>query len=195
MKINSINFIIDVILIILISILGITGLLIFPGLLKLFGLNLSTFPKAQIYNIHHWIGLLLFVAVGIHVDLHWKWIVLMAKRFLKRRKNGNHKSVRKPINLVVDIVLLIAFLLVVITGIIKFPGFLPFLGVNPLMIPLNELSFIHDWSGILLFGLVIIHLALHFSWMVSTTKTLIHPMKTNKINVDLKFQKIVQQYP
>jgi len=184
MKRNIINFIIDVILIILISILGITGLLIFPGLLKLFGLNLNAFPKAQIYNIHHWIGLLLFVVAGIHVDLHWKWIVLMTKRFLKRRKNGNHKSVRKPINLVVDIVLLIAFLLVVLTGIIKFPGFLPFLGINPLMIPLNELSFIHDWSGTLLFGLVIIHLALHFSWMVSTTKTLIHSMKTNKINVE-----------
>ena len=66
---------------------------------------------------------------------------------IKRRENGNHKSVRKPINLVVDIVLLIAFLLVVLTGIIKFPGFLPFLGINLLMIPLNELAFIHDWSG------------------------------------------------
>ena len=72
----------------------------------------------------------------------------------------------------VDIGLLISFLLVVITGIIKFGKLLGFFGINPdyANLPMSRISAIHDWSGIVLAVLVLIHLILNFDWIISTTK-------------------------
>jgi len=70
----------------------------------------------------------------------------------------------------VDIGLFISFILVAITGIIKFPGLLSVFGIGYGSIPISGLSKLHDWSGIAMSILVIIHLALHWNWIVVTTK-------------------------
>ena len=78
-------FTLDVIILILFVIIGITGLLIYPGLLQLVGLNITSFPKYYIYEVHHWFGLMMLVLASIHIDMHWKWIKTMTKRVLKRK--------------------------------------------------------------------------------------------------------------
>ena len=78
---------------------------------------------------------------------------------------------------IIDIGMLVSFVLVAVTGIIKFPKFLRSLGVDTSNIPFYELSRIHDWSGIALTILVLIHLFLNFNWIVNTTKKL---FKTSK---------------
>ena len=70
----------------------------------------------------------------------------------------------------VDIGLLISFLLVAITGIIKFPGLLSVFGIGYGSIPISGLSKLHDWSGVAMSILVLMHLALHWNWIVVTTK-------------------------
>ncbi len=72
----------------------------------------------------------------------------------------------------VDIGLLISFLLVVVTGIIKFGSFLRALGINLdyANMPMKNMALIHDWSGIVMAVLVLIHLILNFDWIISTTK-------------------------
>ncbi|MBT3577557.1 DUF4405 domain-containing protein [archaeon] len=72
---------------------------------------------------------------------------------------------RAKLNYFIDLGLFIAFILVAITGIIKFPLF-----------GLREFYFqyihkIHDWSGLVLSGLVLIHLILHWKWIKSMTKS------------------------
>jgi cytochrome b561 len=36
--------------------------------------------------IHQWAGILLVILVGIHLILHWKWIVCMTRDIFKKNK-------------------------------------------------------------------------------------------------------------
>jgi len=85
-------------------------------------------------------------------------------------------------NYFVDLLMLIFFVINAITGLIIF-FFLPtgvkrgsyqeFLGI----IKQNWVH-LHNWSGLILLLLVVIHLILHWNWIVSMTKSLIQ--KKNK---------------
>lgn len=70
----------------------------------------------------------------------------------------------------VDLGLAISFILVAITGVIKFPGLPQVIGMRYKDLPISELSMLHDWSGIALIVLVLIHLILNWNWIVVTTK-------------------------
>ena len=69
------------------------------------------------------------------------------------------------LNYWIDVGLLISFLIVAITGIIKFPGW----GLYRI-IGFSGISKWHDLAGIALTTLVLIHLVLHWKWIVNTTK-------------------------
>ena len=75
---------------------------------------------------------------------------------------------KTKMNYWIDIGLLITFLLVTITGIMKWPG----LGVSRLFenIPWREMSLIHDWSGLIMAILVLVHIVLHWNWIIAMTK-------------------------
>lgn len=70
----------------------------------------------------------------------------------------------------VNIGLTISFLVVFITGVIKFPGFLKSLGVNVKDLPWKQISLWHDWSGIVMGALVLFHLIQNWNWMAGVTK-------------------------
>lgn len=70
---------------------------------------------------------------------------------------------------IINIVLLITGLIIVITGLMKFPGLLGWLGVDSSVMPWKDISFWHDWAGIIFAVLVIIHILIHLRWYVTTT--------------------------
>jgi hypothetical protein len=70
---------------------------------------------------------------------------------------------RLKLNYWIDILLTFSFLIVMITGIIKIPV-LNLVSRNSILTP------IHDLSGIIMSVLVIIHLVLHWKWLVVMTK-------------------------
>lgn len=72
---------------------------------------------------------------------------------------------RQKINYIIDILLLISFLVVAITGILK----LPILGLASIL-PIRNISSIHDLTGILVVVLVAIHVILHMKFLVLMTK-------------------------
>jgi len=72
----------------------------------------------------------------------------------------------------IDLGMLITFLLCFVTGIIKFPGFLRFIGATRYVLPMRNLTIIHDWSGVAMGLLVLAHLLLNFSWIIAMTKQL-----------------------
>ncbi|MFH1065348.1 MAG: DUF4405 domain-containing protein [Nanoarchaeota archaeon] len=74
------------------------------------------------------------------------------------------------IKYVLDIGMLISFLCVGITGIIKFPGLLQAIGLSRMALPFGAISKVHDWAGIALVVFVALHLILDFNWLVCTTK-------------------------
>ena len=80
-----------------------------------------------------------------------------------------HKNTWKYI---VDVGLLISGLLAIITGIIKFKSFLALFGasIDYATIPIKLYSRIHDWAGLAMTVLVILHIILNWDWIVATTK-------------------------
>lgn len=76
------------------------------------------------------------------------------------------------INYIINVLLLLSFLGVAITGIIKFPGLLKLLGIHYTELPIAEISWIHDRAGLSMAGLVLLHLILNWNWMVAVTKQL-----------------------
>lgn len=72
---------------------------------------------------------------------------------------------------VLDIGMLISFLCVGITGIVKFPGLLQAIGLSRMALPFGAISKVHDWAGITLVIFVALHLILNFNWIICTTKT------------------------
>lgn len=74
---------------------------------------------------------------------------------------------RGKINYWIDVGLFISFLIVALSGIIKFPGW----GLYQVF-GFNNISRWHDWSGIALVILVFLHLILHWNWIVGMTKNI-----------------------
>ncbi len=77
---------------------------------------------------------------------------------------------KAKLNYIVDLGLIVSFLAAFITGLIKFPGLLRSLGVETAGIPFREISRLHDWSGLVMGILVLVHIALNLSWLVAMTK-------------------------
>jgi cytochrome b subunit of formate dehydrogenase len=77
---------------------------------------------------------------------------------------------RAQIKYIVDVGLAVSFILCFITGVIKFPGFLRAIGATRVVLPMRDLTLIHDWSGILLGLLVLVHLVLNYRWIITMTR-------------------------
>ncbi len=66
--------------------------------------------------------------------------------------------------------LLISFLAVFITGLIKFPGLLHTFGIQLKSLPLREINIIHNYAGLAMGILVFVHLVQNWAWLVAMTK-------------------------
>jgi hypothetical protein len=80
---------------------------------------------------------------------------------------------KAKLNYLIDVLLGISFLIVGITGIIKMPMISSALGLTYPVLRDSGFNFLHDWSGILMVILVIIHIALHWNWIVGMTKMML----------------------
>jgi hypothetical protein len=79
---------------------------------------------------------------------------------------------KSRINYWVDVGLVVAFIVSLVTGIIKWPGLFRALGLSYAALPMFLISKTHDISGLAMGVLVLLHLILHFNWMVLMTKNL-----------------------
>ena len=80
---------------------------------------------------------------------------------------------------IIDIGLLISALVVMITGVIKFRSFLALIGIVPDYASMNMGLYrtLHDWSGLAMTVIVIIHLIVNWDLIVAVTK---HIFSKNK---------------
>jgi len=72
---------------------------------------------------------------------------------------------RTKLNFIVDALMAVAFFALFVTGIMKFP----ILALHR-YIQMGTFTFIHDWSGVILGLLVIVHIILHLNWFVCMIK-------------------------
>jgi len=134
------------------------------------------FQRESWDDLHTWFGILMIVAAGIHIVLHWKWIVKMTSRtfqelsFMKRSFNS-----RGRFNVGVNMVTGLSFLITAISGIyfLFSPG-----GrhgaVDPRFIFTRATwDMIHTWAGIVMVDTAVIHFIIHWGWIVKVTRKLV----------------------
>jgi cytochrome b561 len=83
------------------------------------------------------------------------------------------------LNYSIDIMILITGLLCGITGIIKWPGLIFALGLSYQGLPLDAITSIHDWTGLLMILFVVLHVAMHLKWLVTMTKRILRNKAVN----------------
>ena len=76
---------------------------------------------------------------------------------------------RPKINYFINIGILATVILTVITGIIKWPGLISGIGLSYKSLPMEMLTNVHDWSGLLMFILSLAHIVLHWKWIKTMT--------------------------
>ena len=81
-------------------------------------------------------------------------------------------ATKARINYWVDVGLVIAFIVSMVTGIIKWPGLFRAIGLSHKALPMYEISTAHDISGLAMVVLVLLHIILHFKWMINMTKNI-----------------------
>ena len=80
---------------------------------------------------------------------------------------------RTKLNYWIDVGLALSFFTCFITGLIKWPGLVRIIGAPAYRtLHVKNISLLHDWSGLIMGLLVIIHLVLHWKWIVVVTKSI-----------------------
>jgi len=78
----------------------------------------------------------------------------------------------------VDLAMGVAFLACFITGMFKFTYFMRLFGLTSLILPIAQMSNLHDWSGLLLGLFVAVHLILNRGWILAMARKIIFGNKT-----------------
>jgi hypothetical protein len=79
------------------------------------------------------------------------------------------KVTRSHVNYIVDLAILVSAAMSVLTGIIKWPGLAYTLGMSYESLPMEAITFVHDWTGLITGILALAHLALHWRWLMAMT--------------------------
>ena len=78
---------------------------------------------------------------------------------------------RTILNYWIDVGLALSFFICFFTGLVKWPGLVKIIGTSAYQVlHVRNISNLHDWSGLIMGLLVLIHLALHWRWIVCVTK-------------------------
>jgi len=120
--------------------------------------------------VHEWLGLALAAALIAHIVLHWDWVVKVTLQFLRKLFHSSR------LNYIVDGILMIAFVVVMLSGILISRSVLSILGIQVAASP--AWRFLHSSSADLFLIMVGLHFALHWSWIVNACKRfLINPLR------------------
>jgi len=136
---------------------------------------IATNPAGTGTPVHEWVGIGVAFVAFVHVASHWSWTVRTVKRFLG-------VAGRMPrINLLIDTLLLFAFVTVVMSGLLVSRSALKPLGW--LVAEGSVWHAVHSQSATVLLVLMGAHLGLHWSWIASALRhrifrPMLHPVGT-----------------
>lgn len=112
--------------------------------------------------IHEWLSLAFGGAIIAHLLLHWQWIVAVTRRFLA---NVTWES---RLNYLVNLLFFIDMTIIIFTGILISETALPTLGIS--LAASHSWVMLHKMASNLVVPILGIHVALHWRWIVNTTK-------------------------
>ena len=117
-------------------------------------------------ELHTWSGVAMIVVAAVHLIIHWRWVKMMAVRIVNViRAGGVGMSKGTRVNVAVNLVVAISFVLVSVSGIYFL--FAPAHGDSAVV-----WDMIHTWSGVTMIAAVAIHLVIHWRWIKNVTARL-----------------------
>lgn len=89
-----VNYLLNSLLFIAFTVIITTGLLISEAVLPLFGISIA---RDRLWlSIHHTASDLAVLLIGLHVALHWRWIVKNTRRLLGQRRSSAGAKALQP---------------------------------------------------------------------------------------------------
>jgi hypothetical protein len=129
--------------------------------------------------IHEWLSLALAAALLVHLVLHWDWVIKVTIQFFRKLFHSSR------LNYLVDTILLIAMVVLMLSGILISRSVLAILGIQLLASP--AWRFLHSASADITLIMVGLHFALHWKWVVNTcNRYIFRPLKalfTSRLNL------------
>jgi cytochrome b subunit of formate dehydrogenase len=125
-------------------------------------------------DLHVWSGIAMIAVIIVHLAIHGKWVVGMA-RHVAKELTGHYPAMNSKtrFNLLLNSVGAISFLLTAVSGLYFF--FVPeqagrLASAAPLFLfSRSTWDLMHTWAGIVLIAAVVVHLAIHWRWIVNVT--------------------------
>src|SRR5512133_3082371 len=137
-----------------------TNLLVDSGIFAAFLVAME--PRLTGIAVHEWLGVAFAGTILVHLLLHWKWIIQVGRSFFVKLFHTSR------LKFVVDSLLFVAFLTVMLSGMMISRSVLPFLnlqlGRSFIMTRLHTVS----TSAMLL--MVGLHFALSWDWVVGMVR-------------------------
>jgi hypothetical protein len=120
-------------------------------------------PHATGMSVHEWLGIAFGGAIVTHLLLHWQWIVGITRRFFSQVSNCAR------LNYLVNLLFFIDMTIIIFTGLMISESALPTLGITLA----NRFAWrgLHTTAANLALPILGLHVALHWRWIVNTTKS------------------------
>jgi hypothetical protein len=123
-------------------------------------------------DLHIWTGVLMVAAVAVHFAIHWDWVKRMARRVTSVLGNGGTNLSRGAwVNLILDAVVAVSFLLCAVSGIyfLLVPGGAGHSQSTGLLFSRTAWDMMHTWSGVVLSAAAVVHFVIHWRWVKNVT--------------------------
>ena len=138
------------------------------------------FERSSWNTLHTWAGVFMIIAAVLHFTIHWQWVLTMSKRIMAMLRPGDtNMSSGAKLNLAIVLLVAFSFATTAVSGIYFL--FAPVGGYQGGRNPAWDTGFvfsrttwdlIHTWSGVVLILAAIVHLIIHWRWVVKVTSRL-----------------------
>ena len=126
-------------------------------------------------DLHTWGGVIMISVAAIHLALHWTWVTSMIRRTIQEIQGKcGCMNRRGRSNLILNAVVAFSFLVTAASGVyfLAFPGGRG--AVDPgILFARSTWDAIHTWAGVTLIAAGVLHLLIHWKWVVKVTRSLL----------------------
>ncbi len=131
-------------------------------------------------ELHVWGGLAMVGIAIIHLAVHWRWVLRMARRMAKAATGGGPVMSRAAwINLWLDLIVGSSFILTSVSGIVFLlpPDGAIATVADRTLSPVGW-DLLHTWAGIVFIAASILHIDVHRGWILKTTYRIVQYLVT-----------------
>jgi cytochrome b561 len=138
--------------------------------------SIFDWPRYLWVEYHSWISIILVIVILIHIFIHWDWFVDITKRIIN---NIKQKRIRITERYITASILFILFLFECLSGFViwlimprgrdNYFEMIEGIGRTFWGLQRDVWSDLHAWVAIVIVAIVILHIAMHWRWVIRTT--------------------------